>query len=85
MRYIHNPVSVEAIQWNGENFDEVDKLVSSAGARLKHTLLTDKSIIIFRNDGNHYVVSLNSWVIKRDSGCIYSCSEESFKTNYKEN
>jgi hypothetical protein len=81
MRYIHKSVSVEAIQWNGDNLNEIKELLLLTNASVK-TAIDLKSIVIFREDGNSYMVPLGSWVIKRDSGCVYSCSKESFKNNY---
>jgi hypothetical protein len=78
-RYTHRTTQVSAVRFDGSEESRVAivGLVGDAGN------VSPSGSVIVRNDGNVYRMERGDWVIKRDSGCIYTCSNESFDNNYE--
>jgi hypothetical protein len=78
-RFTHKTTQVCAVQFDGsqESRDAIQVLVDDV-AHISATGLT-----LVRDDGNIYRLTGGDWVIRRDSGCVYTCSNESFENNYE--
>lgn len=86
-RFVHNPIFIDAVQYDGseENLKEISELLGFQGVIVSEGFFrrdTRDTHAIKRNDGNFYPLKAGDWVIKRDSGCIYTCTEQSMNRNY---
>ena len=77
MRYIKKPVEIEAIQWTGDNLDEIKKFVGSF-------LLVDEvmSRIYIRTLEGRMEASKNDYIIKGVDGEFYPCKPTIFEKTY---
>ena len=76
MRVRKIPVEVEAVQWTGDNFNEIKDFVV-------HDLFIDgKGIGIKTLEGNMYA-SIGDFIIKGINGEFYPCKEDIFWKTYE--
>lgn len=76
MKFRKKPVVVDAIQWTGENHDEIMKFVGND---------------VSRGDGKIYIdtlegimsASIGDWVIKGVKGEFYPCKPDIFERTYE--
>lgn len=78
MKYMKKPISVEAIQWTGDNFDEI------------HDFVTNRPVVVTGN--NEVIISTlegdmrapeGSWIIRGLLGEFYPCRDEVFEETYE--
>ena len=81
--YMKKPIQIEAIQWNGKNFDEIKKFCKDAMVAYDGEL-----IIPTLEDGKFikakYVATEGDYVIKGIRGEFYFCKEDIFNETYEE-
>lgn len=77
MRYIKNPVEVDAVQWIGNNNEEIQKF---AGEYCD--FLNEKFLFIFTPEGS-VRTAVGDYIIKNSNGGFYSCDPNHFKAMYK--
>lgn len=82
MKYRKKPVVIEAIQYTGNNYEEIRDFV---GKILKVTHITPyiPKLIIETLEGDH-IVSVNDFVIKGVHGEFYACKPDIFRETYEE-
>lgn len=78
-KYRKKPVVIEAIQYNGENCEELEEFT---GIRMFH-FWEDDAIEIPTLEGNHKC-SVNDFVIKGVKGEFYPCKPDIFEATYEE-
>lgn len=76
-KYIKNPIPVEAIQWNGNNEEEVLTFVGET-AQIRGGSLYIKTL-----EGDMLAI-IGSYIIKGVNGEFYPCREDIFKKTYEE-
>ena len=81
--YVKKPIQIEAIQWNGKNFDEIKAFCKDA------MLAYDGELIIpTLEDGKFikakHVATEGDYVIKGIRGEFYFCKEDIFNETYEE-
>lgn len=76
-KFRKKPVTIEAIQWNGENLSEIDKFTQ--GKVKKH-----ESILIVPGRYGELYASLNDYIIKDVNGILYPCKLDIFDKTYEE-
>ena len=76
-KYREKPVTIEAIQWNGENLSEIDKFTQ--GKVKKH-----ESVLIVPARYGEMYASLNDYIIKEMNGILYPCKSDIFAKTYEE-
>ena len=76
-KYRKKPVTIEAIQWNGENLSEIDEFTES---KVKNH---ESVLIIPTLEGDMYA-SLNDYIIKGVNGEFYPCKPNIFAKTYDE-
>lgn len=76
-KYRKKPVTIEAIQWNGENLFEIDKFTQ--GKVKNH----ESVLIIPTLEGDMYA-SLSDYIIKGVNGEFYPCKPDIFDKTYDE-
>ena len=80
MKFRKKPVVIEAIQWTGDNWDELE-VFCPYGLTYDYPAHV-KSIIVKTLEGQH-TCSLNDWLIKGVKGEFYPCKPEIFETTYE--
>lgn len=83
-KFRKKPVEIEAVQWDGTNYDEVCGFV---GEKLEYSNNKDDLIIATLEDGPksqavHYA-SLGDWIIEGIQGEFYACKPDIFKETYE--
>ena len=76
-KYVKKPVTIEAIQYNGDNYLEICNFV---GEGLDWTY-GSRSLIIKTLEGDHYA-SIGDYIIKGIKGEFYPCKPDIFKETY---
>ena len=77
MKFRKKPVVIEAIQWNGGNYEEIKGFVGKSllGG------LDDDDLLIKTLEGNHRA-NKNDWIIKGVKGEFYPCKPDIFEQTY---
>ena len=79
-RFRKKPVIIEAVQWMGDNSDEIEKF---AGIAILGFRASDYTIKIGTLEGPH-IASLSDWIIKGVEGEFYPCKSAIFEKTYEE-
>ncbi len=80
-KYRKKPVVVEAIQWTGENFEELADFVGESARRAKYDE-SDISIKIYTLEGT-MTASPGDYIIKGIKGEFYPCKPDIFNATYE--
>lgn len=82
MKYRKKPVVVEAVQWTGDNYDEICNFI---GKKVRVRKYTDDekpvTLIIETLEGDH-LASIDDYIIKGVHGEFYPCKSDIFKKTY---
>lgn len=78
MYYIKKPIPVEAIQWNGNNFNEIYDFI--IGQPIVVTTFNELVISTLEGDMK---APVGSWIIRGPLGEYYPCRQEVFKETYE--
>lgn len=78
MRFVKKPVTVDAIQWTGENIQEIFDFVGNGVTFSKFA-----GLVIETLEGAHRA-SINDWIIKGIKGEFYPCKPDIFAATYDE-
>lgn len=76
MRYIKKPVVIEAIQWDGNNVDEINTFVGDKA------IWRNGELFIFTLEGEHKAI-ISNFIIKGVKGEFYPCKLDIFKMTYE--
>lgn len=81
-QYRKKPVVIEAIQWNGKNFDEIEKF---APKKTNWELNTLKNINILEISTPEGILeaSIGDYIIKGVKGEFYPCKPDIFEMTYE--
>ncbi len=77
MQFRKKPVVIEAVQWTGENVDEVMGFMAWRNAAHDDT----NGLTIHTLEGNHHA-SPGDWIIKGVKGEFYPCKPDIFAATY---
>lgn len=83
-KYRKKPVVIEAVQWNGENFQQIDEFT---GGNKVHRVgswdkSVDNSIVIPTLEGDHRAL-VGDYIIKGVQGEFYPCKPDIFEQTYE--
>lgn len=78
MKYKKKPLIIEAVQWTGENIDEVCEFVPQE----VWNCITEKDFNILTLEGM-MKISLGDYVIKGIKGEFYPCKPDIFEASYE--
>ena len=91
MKFKQRPVMVDAIQWNGTNYDELKKFTDGAVEVLYTNPNNAKDIRIgLEVDEDQYdreysvPLNLRDWIVKDVDGAFYPCKDKIFQLIYEE-
>lgn len=79
MKFRKKPVVIEAVQWNGDNLQEVGKL---GGAREYEQDFMSDDLIIHTLEGD-MKAGKTDWIIKGVKGELYPCKNDIFIETYE--
>lgn len=77
-KYIKRPIAVEALQWNGDNIDEVYAFIGKDTGKLR-----GGSLYLMSPEGEMFT-PIGSYIIKDVNGDFYPCRETAFEKSYEE-
>lgn len=88
MKYRKKPVVIEALQWNGKNFDELCNFMQEFhGHKLAYEDAEEQSIktgcYLINTLEGIMTVSKNDWIIKGVNGEFYPCKPDIFDKTYE--
>ena len=78
-KYRKKPVVIEAIQYNGDNYNEISNFT---GNKSLLGLKQSNEIIISTLEGN-MIVSIGDYIIKGIKGEFYPCKPDIFEQTYE--
>lgn len=82
-RYAKKHVVVEAIQWTGCNFDEIQEFVGVGNAHFLRYMTAPPEVYIHTPEGAEYA-SIGDYIIKFTDCEIRTCGAGFFESNYEE-
>lgn len=80
MKYRKKPVVIEAIQWTGDNWDDIYRFTGSCLAYEYPAF--EQKLSISTIEGR-MVASLHDWIIKGVNGEFYPCKPDIFEQTYE--
>lgn len=88
MKFRKKPVVIEAIQWTGENINEIWDWAGNEHIAFVSSQYSDELEIRTLEDGHDgrakHVASLNDWIIRGVQGEYYACKPDIFAATYEE-
>lgn len=75
-KYIKKPVEIEAIQWNGENLNEIVMFTNMHNLQYGESKLKIKTL-----EGN-IIASIGDYIVKGIKGEFYPCKPDIFEQTY---
>lgn len=82
MKFIKKPVTVEAIQWSGDNADEIQSFLFDGNQHAAHGWVKGQYVEIGTLNGL-MVASIGDWIIKGVKGEFYPCKPGTFALTYE--
>ena len=84
MKYRKKPIVIEAVQWTGENAEEVVKL-SNGSRELEFCddFIEDKPEVKIKTLEGIMTANKGDWIIKGISNEFYPCRNDIFEKTYK--
>jgi hypothetical protein len=87
-KYKKKPVIIDAIQWNGTNFDEIMNFIEDFhGNKFNYEneeerAIKEGTLFIQTLEGMH-TANTNDWIIKGVAGEFYPCKPDIFEKTYE--
>lgn len=75
--FVKNPVKVQAVQWTGDNYDEISSFTNG------NIFQYDETVVIKTRAGYQYVEKAD-WIIRDVNGGFYLCTPNIFEKTYAE-
>ena len=79
MKYMKKLIIVDAVQWTGNNIEEIRSFLDENGGAYT---ITDNSFVINTLEGD-MLASLGDYIIKGVHGELYPCKPDIFKETYE--
>jgi hypothetical protein len=86
VKYRNIPHTVEAVQWTGDNYEEIREFawtgVDTEAAKLLDTL--EPTLMVYISVENQWVVVRQGWwVVRGIRGEFYPCEDDVFRRTYE--
>jgi len=78
LRYVKKPIAVEAIQWTGDNFKEIQDFMHE-----HHVIKTVYNELIIPTLEGEMKAPVESWIIRGPMGEYYPCRGDVFEETYE--
>ena len=84
-KYVKKPVEIEAVQWTGDNYDEIAAFVGIKNISIDQKMLDEEigELYIHTLEGAMHA-SVNDFIIKGVKGEFYPCKPDIFYETYIE-
>ena len=85
-KYVKKPVVIEAVQWDGENLDEVMTFCNGDASYELMARGASELVIATLEDGEsiaRHVASVGDFIIKGVAGEFYPCKPDIFELTYE--
>lgn len=79
-KFRKKPVVIEAVQWNGGNFDDIYGFMCESKSPISDT--PSGEIVIHTLEGNMFA-QIDDWIIKGVNGEFYPCKPDIFEKTYE--
>ena len=79
-KYRKKPVVIEAVQWTGDNWDEIAKFYPN---NLMYDYPASKRTIVIQTLEGQTRADQNDWIIKGTRGEFYPCKPDIFEATYE--
>jgi hypothetical protein len=76
MKFRKKPVIIEAVQWMGNNGDEIAKFMG------RESITDGADLVIYTLEGNMRA-NVGDWIIRGVSGELYPCKSDIFQQTYE--
>jgi len=76
------PVVIEAVQWTGDNYDEIATFLAAGDHPLAFTNDGHRFLVIGTLEGDHQA-NPGDWIIKGVQGEFYPCKPNIFDATYE--
>lgn len=88
MKFRKKPIIIEAIQWNGNNFDEISHFTKEYhGHKLAYEEAEERAYstgeLLIRTLEGIMTANTNDWIIKGVNGEFYPCKPDIFEKTYE--
>lgn len=80
--FVKKPVEIHAVQWTGDNFDEIADFVGAENL-VCIGRCRDLDLNIYTLEGNHHA-EVGDWIIRGIKGEFYPCKPDIFEQTYEE-
>lgn len=80
-KYVPKPNPIEAVQWRGDNLDEIRRLIGYDGG-YNYRILMSGGVRIIMNDVHSLELYKKHYLMKKN-GVLSATTEKEFKANYK--
>jgi hypothetical protein len=77
--FVKRPIQIEAVQWDGENIEEVTRLQLEGSPVLT---FSGDNVLVETREGT-MMADLGDWIIRGIAGEIYPCKPEIFEATYE--
>jgi hypothetical protein len=77
-KFRKKPVEIEAVQWLGSNFVEIDRFIT-----VPHETFPAAGRVIIPTLEGDMAASRGDWIIRGTAGEFYPCKPEIFEDNYE--
>lgn len=85
MKYRKKPVVIDAIQWTGDNWNEICGFIPVPETAIGEEMPSDDHWRIYINTlEGRMACELKDWIIKGVAGEFYPCKPDIFKATYEE-
>ena len=81
--YRKRPIIVQAVQWNGDNFDEVEELDYNPSERVRQSNKDAGKLLIITLEGIMTAIR-GDWIIRGVEGELYPCTPTIFESTYED-
>lgn len=78
--FAKKPIQVQAVQWTGDNYEEIANFVGRIGFPCSF----DKDSVIIETLENDYYAIKGDWIIRGIDGKFYLCDPDIFEKTYEE-
>ena len=75
--FVKRPVEIQAVQWDGYNFEEMKKFVGADGVGLFGSY-KNPDLVIATLEGDLHT-SVGDWIIRGVQGAFYPCKPDIFE------
>ena len=82
MKVRKKPIVVEAVQWDGTNFDEVKELDKSSHNKEYRKIFHMKNNLKIRTIEGDMMAVFGDWIIRGVKGELYPCKPDVFDKTY---